>query len=145
MPILQQLFAHVVILSMALGGVACLCPVEAATRATPATALDHADRADHEAHGHQGAHADGADTGAGCGHEQCGPDCTTVSAAAKSQALKSTAPGKDAPTFDGAAFLPVGFAALPDVSRQRERPVVPFTVPARSQDSPVRRFDRLLD
>jgi hypothetical protein len=137
MPILQQLFAHAVIVTMALGGMGCLCPAEAATsRAAVA----------HAKHEHQGAHAVDARTRAGCGHEQCGPDCTRASAAAaKSKALKSTAPGKNAPTLDDAAFLPAGVSAWPEVSRQRGRSVAPFIVPVRMQDSPVRRFDRLLD
>jgi hypothetical protein len=139
MPLLQQLLAQTLILTMAIGGVACFCPADAAGGSAAG--------AGHEDHGypvraHEGSGPEEADA-TGCGHESCGPDCTRVSAV--SAKAKATIAGKTAPSLDDLDVTPVIPGSLPSASAPFRHFLPPARQPLRPHDSPVRRFDRLLE
>ena len=131
----RQLVVQVAIGAMGLGGVACFCPAAAEAHVTSAMA---------DAHHHRGSTpADGAANQADCGHEDCEAGCERGSAVAFKG---SGGPGgKPAFQLDHAGVLPPDLPALapasgavvsPDSARLR----IPLP-----QETPVQRFDRLLD
>lgn len=124
---------------MTVGGMSCLCPAEAAANA-PAAAVD----ADHlHAHGIHGAGGPGDTDTAGCGHEGCGPDCSRVSATAAK--AKATIPGKETPSADDPGMPPMAPALPASISAPIRQSASPPRQALLHTDSPVRRFDRLLD
>ena len=137
MPILKHLLTHTVIATIAMSGFACFCPAGAAAMAAPAAV-----RAGH-------AHVASTDNGEKtpdpdrCLHEACRSGCTQVAAASAKSA--TTAPGKAPPQLDDIELLPPALVSRPATSRQPDLFPLPSDPPWLSQDSPVRRFDRLLD
>lgn len=135
--ILKYLLAHTVIATIAVGSIACLCPADAAGMAAPA--------ATHARHAHAPDTGSGAEApaSADCVHEACGSDCAQV--AAPSAKVSPTVSGKSPAQPDDIEFLvPVmaGWPPAADPPRLTRAPPGPLWL---SHDSPVRRFDRLLD
>ena len=139
MPILRQLLATILTLTITVGGIACLCPAEAF-----GLSPDDAGQADHghaaDAHG---AAAAADEPSNGCDHESCESDCVAVSAT--SVKAKSAILSKPIPSPDDLHVLPMA-AGLPPSASVPVRQSFPATrQPLLPPDSPVRRFDRLLD
>jgi hypothetical protein len=139
MPILRQLLAHTLLLTMIVGGVACICPAEAFGMSPDAPV--------HAVHRHaadsHGAAAEGDEHSNACDHESCESDCAAVSAT--SLKAKVTIPSKPIPSPDDLHVLPMATGLPPSTSVPARQ-----SFPATRQvllppDSPVRRFDRLLD
>lgn len=131
MPNLRKLFSHVVVAVFAVGSVACPCPAKAASEAAP------------HAH-HQGQQESSAEVADSCDHSGCMTDCSRMSADASPQDASLLFRAKL--QFDDWHAIP------PDTTAwaARSSPLVTWTgpLPRRiwlSHDTPVRRFDRLLD
>jgi hypothetical protein len=144
MSMLRQLAVHTVIAAMAFGGIACLCTAEAAG-APPAskTQSQHHHAQQQNSQNHHGYTSTSVPECGDCGHSDCGPDCDRVSAA--SSKSSSIAAGKPASQFDDIDELPTGEFA--DLLRRPEVFLIdpPRFCPWLAQDTPVQRFDRLID
>lgn len=131
---LQQLLAKAIIATMAFGGVACLCPSAADAEVAPPEAHGH--------HGHGAASQDDAQA-ADCGHEDCETGCERTSAVPPDAAGSPS--GKVLFQLDDVDMLPAGKFALappPDGFIRSGSSPHHARLP---QETPVQRFDRLLD
>lgn len=132
---LQQLLVQLVIATMAVGGVACLCPVAADATAAPSAVHSH--------HQNGSPSADGMTQQADCGHDDCEEGCE------RSVAVASKVPGGTSgkTTFqpDHIGILPQGMPVLAPAVHDVVQISAPRHRIALAQESPVQRYDRLLD
>ena len=132
---LQQLLVQLVIGTMAFGGVACLCPVAAEATAAPSAVHSH--------HQHDSPSADGGTQQADCGHDDCEEACE------RSVAVASKVPGgtsgKTPFQPDHTGILPQGIPVLAPAVHDVVQISAPRQRIALAQESPVQRYDRLLD
>ena len=134
---LRQLVVQIVIGTMAIGGVTCLCPAAAEAHVAPAAAdaHHHHDRAAVE----DGEAANQAD----CGHEDCEAGCERGSAVSSKESVGAGAkPGFEPHHISiPPAVIPVLAPAAGAVFSLNS---LALRTPLR-QDTPVRRCDRQLD
>lgn len=132
---LQQLLLQLVIGTMAIGGVACLCPVAAEATAAPSAIHSH--------HQHSSSSADGVTQQADCGHADCEETCE------RSIAVASKVPGGTSGKIpfqpDHTGILPPGISVLSPSVRKFVQISAPRQRISLPQESPVQRYDRLLD
>lgn len=135
MSIPQKVFSHLLIAAFAFGSVACPCPVQAGSEAGP---HDH-----HQSQSSSQTQSPATADNVGCQHSECVTDCSTISADSTQQDANLPCNGKlqvDDPDANEAETI-----AWPHRTR-----LVAWTGPPPrrlwlSHDTPVRRFDRLLD
>ena len=133
---LQQLLVQMVIGTMAFGGVACLCPASADATVASSPVLSHHSQ-------HVTPSTDGTTSQVDCGHEDCEAGCERDSALASK--VSGVASGKTLFQLDYTSILPPATLIIAPargkvVSTSSSRLRIP--VP---QQTPIQRFDRLLD
>jgi hypothetical protein len=127
----QKVFSLLLIAAFAFGSIACPCPVQAGSEAES-----------HDHHRSQTQSPSATDR-VGCEHSECVTDCGRISADSSQQDANLPCNGKLQPDDSG--------AIEPEKIAWPHRPrLVHWTGPPPrrlwlSHDSPVRRFDRLLD
>lgn len=133
---LQQLLVQMVIGTMAFGGVACLCPAlaDAAVVSSPA-------------HSHHSQHVtlstDGTASQVDCGHEDCEAGCERESAVASK--VFGGASGKSLSQLDYTSISPPAIPIIaPSPGEVASTSSAGLRIPL-PQETPVQRFDRLLD
>lgn len=127
----QKVFSHLLIAAFAFGSVACPCPAQAGSEAGP-----------HHHHQSQ-TQSPAATDNAGCEHSECVTDCSHISAESPQQDANLPCNGKS--QLDDSDLIDPETIAWLDRTRSGAWIDPPPPHLLLSHDTPVRRFDILLD